>query len=73
MAQSIKHPTLDFRSGRAVRVVKLSPALGSTLSEESVKESLPVPVPLPLPLTPTCASTPTLSCALTLSNKEINL
>ena len=34
MAQSVKHPTLGFDSGRDLRVVGSSPALGSPLSEE---------------------------------------
>ena len=32
MAQSVKHLTLDFGSGHDLRVVKLSPELGSALS-----------------------------------------
>ena len=34
MAQSVKHLTLDFGSGHDLRVVKLSPELGSALSVE---------------------------------------
>lgn len=35
MAQSVKCPTLDLGSGRDVRVVRSSAALGSALSTES--------------------------------------
>lgn len=35
MAQSIKHPTPGFDSGHDLKVVRLSPALGSILSMES--------------------------------------
>ena len=31
VAQSVKHPTLDFSSDLDLRVVRLSPVLGSTL------------------------------------------
>ena len=33
-AQSVKLPTLDFGSGHNLRVMRLSPALGSTLDVE---------------------------------------
>ena len=35
VAQSVKHLTLDFGSGRDLRVLGWSPALGSRLSRES--------------------------------------
>ena len=35
MAQSVKHPTLDFGSGHDLRVVGSSPTSGSVLSAES--------------------------------------
>ena len=35
MAQSVESPTLGFGSGHDLRVVRLSPALGSMLSGES--------------------------------------
>ena len=34
MAQSIKCPTLDFRTSHDLRVVRLSPELGSALDME---------------------------------------
>ena len=34
MAQSVERPTLDFGSGHDLRVVGLSPTLGSVLSME---------------------------------------
>jgi len=34
VAQSVKHPTLDFGSGHELRVVSSSPAWGSTLGME---------------------------------------
>ena len=40
MAQSVECLTLDFGLGRDLRVVKLSPVLGSTLSGESARDSL---------------------------------
>ena len=36
LALLVKHLTLDFGSGRDLRVLGSSPTLGSTLSEESV-------------------------------------
>ena len=45
----VKHLTLGFGSANDLRVVGLSPALGSTLSGESVQDSLSPPPPaLPL-------------------------
>lgn len=52
MLQSIKHPTLGFGSGRDLRVMRLSPSLGSVLGAESAWGSLPLP-----PLC-TCALSP---------------
>jgi len=43
MAQSVEHPTLDFSSGHDLRVVGLSPVLGSVLGGESAGESLSSP------------------------------
>ena len=34
VAQSVKHPTLDFSSGHDLTVVRLSPAWGSALREK---------------------------------------
>ena len=34
LAQSVKHPTLDFGSGHDLRVMGLSPKLGSMLGKE---------------------------------------
>ena len=52
MAQKVKCSTLDFVSGHDLRVVRLSPVLGSVLSKESVSDSLsPSPSgPLPQPM-----------------------
>ena len=50
MAQSVEHPTLGFGSGHDLRVMGLSPALGSMLSGESAWDSsLTVPPPPPDP------------------------
>ena len=35
VAQSVKPPTLDFSSGHDLRVVRLSPTLGSVLGMET--------------------------------------
>ena len=40
MAQSFKHPTLDFDSVHDLRVVRSSPMSGSVLSRESAPDSL---------------------------------
>ena len=40
MAQSLKHLTLDFGSGHDLKVLELSPTLGSALSGESALGSL---------------------------------
>lgn len=37
MAQSVKCPTLDFRTGHDLRVVGRGPVLGSVLSGESAR------------------------------------
>ena len=50
VAQSIKHPTLDFSSGHDLTVVRLSPTLSSTLSMESAWDSLSLFLPLLLSL-----------------------
>jgi len=41
VAQSVNHLTLDFGSGRDLRVMGLSPTLGSVLSGESAYPSPP--------------------------------
>ena len=43
MPQLVKHPTLDFSSGRDLRVVGSSPTLGSMLNGESTSSSAPTP------------------------------
>ena len=45
MAQSVKCQTVDFGSGRDLRVVRLSPASGSMLSADSVCLSPSAPHP----------------------------
>ena len=40
MAQSVKHPTLDFISGHDLRVLTSSPTSGSVLGEEPAWDSL---------------------------------
>jgi len=47
VAQSVQHSILDFGLGHDLRVVGLSPTLGSTLSMEPAWDSLPLPLPLP--------------------------
>ena len=47
-AQLVKCLTLDFGSGHDLRVLGLSPVLGSALSGDSARDSLPLPLPLPL-------------------------
>ena len=42
VAQSAKHRTLGFDSGRDLRVMRSSPLLGSALGVESVRDSLPL-------------------------------
>jgi len=48
MAQSLKHSTVDFRSGYDLRVLRWSPALGFMLSGETASFLLPLPLPLSL-------------------------
>jgi len=43
VAQSVGHLTLDFCSGRDLRVVRLSPAPGSLLSTESAQDDTKYP------------------------------
>ena len=55
MAQSDKHPTLDFGSGHDLKVVRSSPMSGSTLSMagaagDSLSPSFSAPPPLAFPL-----------------------
>lgn len=40
VAQPVKRPTLDLGPGHDLRVVKLSPVLGSTLGTEPANDSL---------------------------------
>ena len=40
VAQLVKRPTLDFSSGRGLKVLGSSPALGSALSVELAGDSL---------------------------------
>lgn len=48
MAPSVEH--LGLGSGRDLRVLALSPALGSVLSVESARDSSPPPPSLPAPV-----------------------
>lgn len=61
MAQSIKHPTLDFRWGPDLRGVRSSPVLGSALIVEPAWDSLPPHL---------CSPTPALYLSLSLSQKK---
>ena len=45
MAQSVKHPPLDFGSGHNPRILGLSPEGGYEPSGESAGDSLPLPLP----------------------------
>ena len=48
VAQSVKRPTLDFSSGHDLRVVRLSPTLGSTMRVGGCfRFYLPLPLSLP--------------------------
>jgi len=49
VAQVIECPTLDFGSGRNLRVMKSSPTLGSVLSGESAGDFLSLSLSLSLP------------------------
>lgn len=49
MVQSVKSQTLNFSSGQDLRVVRLSPALGSLLRVEPAYDSLLPPSPHPCP------------------------
>ena len=51
VAQSVKHPTLDFSSGHDLTVVKSSPMSVSALSMEPVWDSLSPPLSAP----PSCS------------------
>ena len=59
--QSVKHSTLGFSSDPDLRVIRLSPALGSALIAESARDSLSLLF---------CLSH---SCSLVLSKIKINL
>ena len=52
MAQLVKHPTSDFGSDRDLRIMKSSPALGSSLRAEFARFSLPLLLSL---LDPACS------------------
>ena len=47
LVQSVAHLSLGFGSGYDLRVVRLSPELGSVFSVESAGDSLPLPLPTP--------------------------
>ena len=64
IAQSVEPLTLNFSSGHNLRVVRLSPLLGSTLSGDSAWDSLSLPLPLPRPALSASAHTHTLSLSL---------
>jgi len=65
VAQSVECPTLNFSSGRNLRVVGSSPKSGSVLSMESAADSLSPSTPAP---------SPTHARALSLKqNKQIKL
>ena len=49
MARSVKHPTLDFGSGRDLMFVGSSPVWGSALTAWSPLGILSLPPSLPLP------------------------
>ena len=51
VAQSVKHPTLDFSSGHDLMVVRSSPASGSALTTQSLLGVVSLPISLPLPQT----------------------
>ena len=44
MAQSVKHPTLDFGSGHDLMVHETEPASGSALTAQSLLEILSLPL-----------------------------
>ena len=46
MAQSVRHPALDFGSGHDLRVMRSSPMLASARSMELKMLTLPFPLPL---------------------------
>ena len=46
MAQLVRHPTGDFCSGHDLKVMRLSPRSGSTLSGASSGDSVPCPSPI---------------------------
>ena len=48
VAQSVKHPTLDFYLGNDLRALRLSPVLGSTLGMKPAYDSLLFLLPLHL-------------------------
>ena len=73
VAQSVEHLALGFCSGHGLRVVGLSPASGSVLSEEfaSLSPSAPPPPPMYLCVCVyVCVSTR--ACILSLSLSLIN-
>ena len=52
VAQSVKHPTLDFGSCHDPRIVGSNPASGSTLTAWKLLGILSLSLSLPLPLSP---------------------
>ena len=65
VAQLVKHPTLSFGSGQDLRVLGLSPTLGSELNVDSASLLFSAPPPTPAPLI--CM------CSHSVSNKNINI
>ena len=49
MAQSVKHPTLDFSSGHDLQVMGWGPTMGSMLSVEPVWDSVSLSLSVPSP------------------------
>ena len=72
MAQSVKHPTLDFGSGHDLTVCEIKFNVGlCTDSKESAWDSLSASLPTPTLLA--CACTHVCALSLSLSqNKQIN-
>jgi len=61
VAQSVEQFTLDFGSGRDLRVLEWSPCQALHSAESLLEDSLPIPLPFPL-----------LSLSLTLCLSQIN-
>ena len=71
MAQLVKRRTLDFGSGHDLRVLRLTPELGSVLHMKPSWDSLsPLPSTLPLPSTASPhLLTPSFSLSLSLKKE----